>query len=235
MGIDYWALTKDYSPGDLVQQVVLGQGLAPYVGRVTAVMPGIGFLDVQWPFGNERVSPEFLVKVNPKFTQFLPPSLNFSYFPGQDATKTASSPWRTTEVPPGFHKELARLYNKGAREVRAYNELWHRYASFSDDEAIRDEVAKFYRFAYNSLDMYLDQYVQSKTAMYWVSQNRTHRATKSEVAARSPNCPRCGTAMRKATYKMDKGARARLFACPKDLYLIKQTDILGPEGQPVDW
>jgi len=41
--------------------------------------------------------------------------------------------------------------------------------------------------------------------------------------------------MRKTTYKMDKGTRARLFACPKDLFLIKQESILGPEGQPVEW
>ncbi len=234
MGLDYWKLTKDFAPGDCVQQVLLGQGVTPYVGRVTAVMRGIGFVDVQWPFGNERISPEELIRVNPKFLSFLPPSVTFDYFPGMDAKVASKGLWRSTEVPVGFHKELAKLYHRGTHEVRAYDELWHRYASFSDDAAIRDEVGKFYRFAYNTLTMYLDQAAQ-KTATYWAAQNRQHRATRSEVETRCPTCPKCGSAMRKATYKMDKGARARLFACPKDLYLIKQTDILGPEGQPVEW
>jgi hypothetical protein len=234
VAIDFWALTKDFAPGDYVQRVVLGQGLTPYMGRVVAVLPGIGFVDVQWPFGNERVSPEELVKMNPKFSPYLPPEVTFSYFPELKARQASGSAWRTTEVPAGFHKELARVFHKGAGEVHAYDELWHRYASFSDDEALRDEVGKFYRFASNSLDMFLDYFAQ-KTATYWVSQNRTHRATRSEVDVRKPNCPRCGAQMRKTTYKMAEGQRVRLFACPKDLYLIKQADILGPEGSPVEW
>lgn len=235
MSIDYWKLTKDFSVGDCVQQVVVGGGLTPYVGRVLAVMPGIGFVDVQWPFGSERVSPENLVRVNPEFVQYLPPSLAFSYFPGLDAkTATAQGLWRSVEVPPGFHKELAKVFHRRASEVKAYDELWHRFASFSDDESIRDEVAKFYRFSANSMDMYLS-HVANKTAMYWAAQNRQHRATKSEVEAKRPNCPKCGNQMRKATYKMNKGARTRLFACPKDLYLIKQSDIMGPGGEPIEW
>lgn len=233
--IDYWKLTKDFHVGDCVQQVIQGGGLTPFVGRVTAVLHGIGFVDVQWPFGNQRVSPEDLVRVNPDFSPYLPPTLTFSYFPGMDA-KTASSHshWRTKEVPPNFHKELAKLYYKGASEVRAYDELWHRFASFADDEAIRDEVGKFYRFAFNSRTLFIEEFAR-KTAMYWSGQNRQYRATRDEVKAGRPNCPKCGRAMRKATYKMDEGVRMRLFACPKDLYLIKQTDILDSEGQPVSW
>lgn len=237
MAIDYWTLTKDFAPGDVVQRIVLGQGLTPYVGRVTAVLRGIGFVDVQWPFGNERVSPEELVVMSPKFSPYLPPSLDFSYFPGLDAQVKSANvgrPWRTTEVPAGFHKELARLHYRGASEVQAYDELWHRYASFSDDEALRDETSKFFRFASNALTMLLAEHAR-RTAIYWASQNRQHRATRGEVESRRPNCPKCGSAMRKATYKMEEGARMRLFACPKDLYLIRQTDILGPGGEPVTW
>jgi hypothetical protein len=235
--IDYWKLTKDFAPGDYVQKYISSRSvsLSPYVGRVTAVLHGIGFLDVQWPFDNERVSPEEVVKVNKEFASFLPPSLNFSYYPGLEQLREAStSSWRSTELPPGFHKELAKLFHKGAHEVQAYDELWHRFASFSDDAALRDEVDKFYRFASNSIDLFLQEFIR-KSATYWVGQNRTHRATKTEVSNRCPNCPRCGTAMRKATYKMAEGQRERLFACPKDLYLIKQADILGPGGEPITW
>lgn len=235
--IDYWKLAKDFAPGDFVQRVVLGQGLTPYMGRVLATLPAIGFVDVQWPFGVERVSPEELVKLNREFTQYLPPTVTFSYMPGWDVThqkQAAATPWRTTEVPAGFHKELARLYYRGSDEVRAYDELWHRYASFSDDFAIRDEVSKFYRFACNSFDLYLGE-VARKTATYWTSQNRRHRATRSEVDAKRANCPKCGTQMRKTTFAMTEGQRMRLFACPQDLYLIQQQDILGPDGEPVVW
>lgn len=237
--IDYWELSKDFAPGDFVQKYIPSRNvtLSPYVGRVTAVLRGIGFLDVQWPFGNERVSPEEVVKVNKEFAAYLPPMHDFSYYPGleQEVARLASKlPWRTTELPPGFHKELARLVHKGANEVQAYDELWHRFASFSDDEMLRNEVVKIYKFAASSLEFFLSQQAQ-KTGTYWYAQNRTHRATKMEVTARCPNCPRCGTAMRKATYKMAEGKRERLFACPKDLYLIKQTDIQGPGGEPVAW
>jgi hypothetical protein len=34
---------------------------------------------------------------------------------------------------------------------------------------------------------------------------------------------------------MSKGERHRLFACPKDLYLIKMDNLLGPDGNPVGW
>lgn len=235
MAIDYWKLTKDFAPGDIVQRVVLGQGLTPYMGRVLAALPGIGFVDVQWPFGVERVSPEELVRMNPEFSPFLPPTVTFSYIPGYDAGRQASkSTWRTTEVPVGFHKELARLYYRGAGEVQAYDELWHRYASFADDAAIRDEVSKFYRFAFNSLTLMLGEHAQ-KTAIYWAAQNRQHRATRTEVDAARPNCPKCGSQMRKTTYKMAEGQRMRLFACPSDLYLIRQQDILGPGGEPIAW
>lgn len=211
--------------------------MTPYTGRILATLPAIGFVDVQWPFGVERVSPDELVKLSPEFTMYLPPTVTFSYIPGYDAQQAKNAnktAWRTTEVPAGFHKELARLYDKGIDEVRAYDELWHRYASFADDHAIRDEVSKFYRFAFNTLTMYLGQYAQ-KTATYWTSQNRVHRATRAEVETKRPNCPKCGNQMRKTTFAMDKGARMRLFACPKDLYLIQQQHILGPDGEPVAW
>lgn len=232
--IDYWKLTKNFKPGDTVQQVLPGQGVGPYVGRVLAVLPAIGFVDVQWPTGSERVSPEELILCGPEFAKYIPPQLSFSYFPGLDVTKTAGAGrWRTTEVPAGFHKELTKVFRRGASEVQAYDEMWHRYASFADDEALRDEVAKFYRFASNTFDLLVQQV--GKNAAYWASKDRNYRATKGEIGAGSPNCPRCRGQMRKTVYKMREGNKERLFACPSCLYLIKQDNILGPGGEPVGW
>jgi hypothetical protein len=239
--IDYWKLTRDFKPGDVVQKYIPGRkgDLSPYYGRVTAVMQGIGFLDVQWPFGNERLSPEEVVKLNPEFLQYLPPSLNFSWYPGLDTTDTkkatVKNAWRdAVELPPGFHKELAKLFHRGVGEIQAYDELWHRYASVTEDEPLRDETRKFYAFARNAFQMFFGAHV-AKTAMYWMAQNRQHRVTRKEVDSRRPTCPKCGSPMRKAIYKMREGQRLRLFACPQDMYLIKQDDIRGPDGNPVEW
>jgi hypothetical protein len=242
--IDYWKLVRDFKVGDVVQKFMPGgySDLSPYHGRVTAVLPGLGFVDVQWPFGNERVSPEELVRVNPEFLTYLPPALDFSWYPGQDvqmsqlraASKVPKNLWRSTELPPGFHKELAKLFHRGAGEVQAYDELWHRYASYTGDDPLRDEVTKFYRFARNSADVYF-QHVAVKTATYWAAQGRQHRATRGELKSGRPNCPRCGGSLRKTIYKMAEGRRERLFVCPVDLFVIKRSDIFGPDGAPVEW
>ena len=242
--IDYWKLTRDFAPGDIVQKFFPAQpgSLSPYHGRVTAVHRGIGFVDVQWPFDNERETPEDLIKLNTEFLGYLPPTLNHSWYPGWDVSKQKQSAWRTTEVPPSFHHELARLHYKGAGEVQAYDELWHRFSGESpDDEAIRDEVLKFYQFGKNARAMYLGQVQRAiqakieKEGTYWVATNRQHRANRAELTAGRPNCPRCGSQMRKTTYKMAEGSKMRLFACPQDLYLIRQNDIMGPQGEPVQW
>ncbi len=237
--IDYWKLTKDYKIGDAVQKMAPDwASLSPFVGKVTAVHPGIGFCDVQWPFGIERISPEELVKVNPALMRYLPPTLDQSYSTVEQEiaqARTASKKlWRTTEVPPGFHRDLAQMWSVKANEVAAYDELWHRYATSADDASIRDEVAKFYQVASGLAELRIQQ-AATKTAAYWAAQNRKFRVTQQELQNMTPSCPKCGTPMRKTTYKMHKGTCIRLFACPNDLYLLKRDDLLAPDGGPVVW
>jgi hypothetical protein len=231
--IDIWKLVKDYKVGDFVQRFIPGQmDLSSFFGRVTAVHPGTGYVDVQWPFGNERHSSDEVVRVNPEFARYLPPSLNFSWYPGFDVTRQASLPgiWRTDALPKSLYIDMARLQHKAANEVTAYDELWHKYGSHVDDEILRGEVSKFYALSRNAGQMLLQ-----KTSAYWVAQGRQYRVTMNELDVKKPACPKCGKAMRRTTYKMDKGAKARLFACPKCLFLIKRESLLGPDGQPVEW
>lgn len=246
MAIDYWKLTKEFKVGDAVQRYAPGQGgysLSPFLGRVTAVHRGLGVLDVQWPYGNERVFPDDVVMVQLAASNWLPPTLLDQTYMGLDterarqlwASANARRLWRTTELPAGFHRDLAHLWGKGASEVGAYDELWRKYTSQgAPDNAIQDEVGKFYLVGRNLAELRLQQHAE-KTATYWVAQNRQYRVTQEEHKVGKPVCPKCGTQMRRTTYKMDKGAKHRLFACPKDLFLVKQSDILGPDGQPVDW
>jgi hypothetical protein len=242
--IDFWKLVKDFSQGDTVQRFAPGAGgysLSPFVGRVTAVHRGLGVLDVQWPYGNERMSPDEVVRVDPKITSWLPPEFDQSY-DSYDIQKARArwasangSLWRGSDLPAGFYTEVAKAWSKGASEVGAYDAVWHRFAAQGvADESLRSEVAKFYQVATRLTDLRIQQSTK-KAAAYWVSQNRQYRATQSELEGRKPSCPKCGTAMRRTTYKMDKGARMKLFACPKDLFLIKTEALLGPQGEPVGW
>ena len=234
--IDYWKLTKDFKVGDTVQRFVPSQiGLSPFSGRVTCVHLGIGFVDVQWPFGQERVSPEEIVRINPDLTRYLPPTLNQTYSSWDTSKcKQASSQWRNQAFPPSLYMDLAQAWAKGAGEVAAYDDLYRRYGSTVEDALLRDEVQKFYRVARNLMGMRIHAHAY-RTAAYWVAQNRQYRVTQREVKSRAPSCPKCGTPMRKTTYKMEEGSRIRLFACPQDLFLIKSTNILGPEGAAIEW
>jgi ribosomal protein S27AE len=239
VGIDYQQITKDFKEGDIVQRYFPAYvAMSPFVGRVTAVHRGTGFCDVQWPHGNERVSSDELVRTNPELVRYLPSSLDTSFqtIEVMKARKAAvQGIWRTVEVPPSFHREVAYLWSKGLNEVQAYDEVWKRHASMYSDEVLRDEVLKFYRVARNLVELRIQSALNTKAAAYWVAQNRQYRVSQQEAASRKPACPRCGTGMRRATYKMHEGNRVRLFACPKDLFLIKEEHLLGPTGSPVVW
>ncbi len=241
MAIDYWELAKDYRSGDSVQRFMPGVSgdLSPYLGKVTAVHRGLGMIDVQWPFGNERISSDELVRVNPALMRYLPPSLDQSYssYDIQKARQASDSPklWRTIELPQGFHKALARLWSRQANEIAAYDTLWRTYvAQGASDTAVRDEISKFYRASKNLGGLRIQQHAR-KTAAYWVAQNRQYRLTGAELTGLCPNCPKCGSKMVRTTYRMQEGTKHKLFACPKDLFLIEQTSLVGPGGEPVAW
>jgi hypothetical protein len=242
--IDYWKLVREFKVGDVVQRFAPGTGglaLSPFVGRVTAVHRGLGVLDVQFPYGVDRIFPDDVVVVQPSVSNWLPPSLIDQTYVGLDTEKarevwaSSSKLWETTGLPAGFHRDLAQVWSKGANEVAAYDALWRRYATVGgNDTTMRSEIQKFYRVASNFVELRIQQHA-AKTAAYWAAANRQYRATSGDIGTRKPACPKCGTGMRKTTYKMDKGARVRLFACPKDLFLLRQSDLLGPEGEPVEW
>lgn len=240
--IDFWKLVKDFSQGDTVQRFAPGMGaLSPFAGRVTAVHRGLGQVDVQWPYGNERMSPDEIVRVNPQIVPWLPPEFDQSYdsYDIQKARARWASVqgplWRGSELPVGFYTEVAKQWSKGASEVGAYDAVWHRFAAQGvSDDALRSEVQKFYQVGSRLLDLRIRNHA-IKAAAYWVAQNRQYRVSQAEINAKKPSCPKCGTSMRRTTYKMEKGARVRLFACPKDLYLLKSDALLGPQGEALGW
>jgi len=61
--IDAQEMASHFTVGDTVHYVSpLKMNKVPYVGIVGEVHEGIGFVDVYFPWGNERISPEFLMK-----------------------------------------------------------------------------------------------------------------------------------------------------------------------------
>ena len=238
MAIDYWKLTKEFKQGDVVQKIDIIDGdLSPYVGTVTAVHKGLGVLDVQWPFGNERVFPDDVVRVSPKFIRYLPPQFDQSYMTVEieRARKEASSSslW-SKQFQPSVYVELARHWHKGASEVIAYDDLYRALYPNVNDEALRSEVTKFYTFAHNAGELRIQDHLQ-RTAAYWVAQNRQYRATNQDLKAGRPACPKCSNRMRRSTYRMQEGARHKVFACPKCLTIIDPVSVLGPNGEPHQW
>lgn len=239
--IDLWRLTKEFKQGDTVQRLSPTFALSPYVGKVTAVHRGIAQVDVQWVFGNERMSPDEIVRVNPKLVSFLPPEFDQSY-DSYDIQKARSlwaskqaSQWAGSNLPAGFYSHVAKSWGQGLSEMAAYDAVWHRFAAQGvGDDALRNEVEKFYLVGSRLSDLRISQHA-AKSAAYWVAQNRQYRVSQDEVKLRKPKCPKCATQMRRTTYKMAEGNRIRLFACPKDLFLIKTDSILGPGGEPIGW
>ncbi len=229
--IDFWQLARDFRVGDTVQGINLSNSaLSPYVGRVVQVSPGIGMVDVQWPFGVEQASPETLVRVSPTFFSYVPPELNQLY--PELKSKRASDLWSSV-LPKSFYVHLAKSWHKGASALVAYDD-YYRSHPLADEPTVRAETDKFYRLGSRAFEMRLEAAVV-KTAAYWVAQNRQYRATSDDLNTGKPACPKCATRMRKTTYRMEAGAKHKVLACPKCLEIIDPGSVLGPSGEPHDW
>lgn len=71
-----------------------------------------------------------------------------------------------------------------------------------------------------------------KQALYWAARDRKYRPTRTESGSGSYCCPKCGgdAALRHTTYAREDGRSVKLLACPTCLFLIREDDILVPEG-----
>lgn len=71
--VDYQARAAEFAPDDFVVPWGNDDSL---MGRVTAVWPAIGMVDVEFASGNKRYPVEDLARVNPDETKFIPPLTN---------------------------------------------------------------------------------------------------------------------------------------------------------------
>lgn len=80
--VDYQRRAKDFQVGDIVYPFILGDD--NLCGRVQAVWPAIGMVDVEWPTGSERVPVEDLQRYEAK--DYIPPAVGDDNIPGGAGT-----------------------------------------------------------------------------------------------------------------------------------------------------
>ena len=71
-----------------------------------------------------------------------------------------------------------------------------------------------------------------KQALYWAARDRKYRPSRTESGSGSYCCPKCGgdASLRHTAYAREDGKSVKLLACPTCLFLIREDDILLPEG-----
>ena len=179
-------------------------------GRVLAVFPAIGMVDVEWPHGSERYPVEEHQLLTPEELH-NPPQVGHDSVPGGTGTVSV----------PGGPKPQERA--AGDRSGMTVEDLEADYSSWvngpADNHDLVVESAK-------GPDRVAHAFV--KKALYWASSDRQYKATKAEAGGLGYTCPKCKDAtLMKATYKRRNGQSDRLLGCPICLFLIKREDIIG--------
>ena len=183
------------------QTVRLINGGATDEGRVVATWPGIGMVDIQWPHTAYRHAVEDLQIINPGDDTFVAPMHeDVPGGPGSSAQVSEGGPQGNI-----IEGEVPRV------------ELVHEVSS---------PTRKFSHEMSDMTSRVATAFV--KKSLYWHARDRKYRVSRDEHGSGSYRCPAkgCGCHMRQATYKMDDGAKVKLHACPKCLFMIKATDIL---------
>jgi len=82
--VDYQQRASEFAVGDIVYPFVLGnEGLN---GRVMAVYPAIGMIDVEWPHGSERVPVEDVQQYFNQAGDYNPSNMGHDNIPGGAGT-----------------------------------------------------------------------------------------------------------------------------------------------------
>lgn len=248
--VNYQARALEFAVGDVV--VPFGFS-GSQVGRITAVWPAIGMADVEMPFGNRRWPVEDLQRFQNGVAQ--PPAVWMSSAPGGSRTvPVAGGPGRVatphSEVTTrNLLAAIAELpYVKLADSATEGLVLIEWTPGAARTAAIRDqlkilasrfgqEVESFQRTASGAAILRLRsrsvhasaKRVASaflKKSIYWASQDRKYKMTRSEDSSGQMTCPKCSGHLKRAVYKREDGASTKLYGCQECLFLIREDDIL---------
>lgn len=213
--IDTQRLSRQYEVGDTVLFPIYTRGnrFAPSIGRVTAVLDKIGFLDIETPFGNLRMSPELVVKENSIDTSYMEDS-SLGTWERDRAKKVASSYYDKRFK--SIARKASQLREAGLTEMESYNFIFDRYSSGYSDDEIKEAIRAAFPQA------------RTKAALYWRAKGRRYVPSQSEVEAGCFTCPKCRCDLQKTYYKK----HTELYACPECLWLIRPADLLDRDEDP---
>jgi hypothetical protein len=196
---NWQARGQEFAVGQSVRMV---NGGATDEGRVVAVWPGIGMVDVEFPHTNYRMPVESLQIVSPGEDYFVTP-----------LHETVPGGARSLgQVPEGaFAEDLIT-----AEEPRV--EMVHEVGPV---EELRKRASRVVRaFVKKSL------YWHARDRKYRVSREE-HDNGSYHCPIRG-----CEGHLRRATYKMRDGAKVKLYACPTCLFMIRASDLLTDHCEP---
>jgi len=199
---NWQARGQEFAVGQSVRMV---NGGSTDEGRVVAVWPGIGMVDVQFPHTSYRMPVESLQIVSPGDDSFVTPL--HEMVPGGAGT--------VAEVPEGALAEDLIT----AEEPRV--ELVHEVGPL---EELRRQASMASRVARAFV----------KKSLYWHARDRKYRVSREEHDNGQYRCPirGCDGHLRRATYKMRDGAKIKLHACPACLFMIRASDLLVDHCEP---
>jgi hypothetical protein len=213
------------------------------MGRVVAVYPAIGMVDVQWPHGSERHPVEELQRYEEE--NYIPTPVDQASVPG--GTPVSDLDTDGTPIPKVAETDGIRDWLPGgigdktspdsvsseqlAKGIKV--EMEHT----SDPNIAREiaidhltEDAKYYD-KLETIEKHGNRRVAEawvKKALYWASSDRKYKCSDEEGTSGEYLCPKCRQAtLRKAVYKRRGGQSEKLLGCPNCLFLIKKTDIIG--------
>lgn len=200
--VDYQQRASEFGVGDIVYPFASGNPALN--GRVQAVYPAIGMVDVEWPHGSERVPVEDLQQYFNQAGDYNPASVGHDNIPGG----AEKAPVPAGPLEPVDQKPLDKRGND-------YTVV----GSVNDFEAKRKRSS-----ADNQVNRVAQAFV--KKSVYWAARDRKYKATQEEVDTGNYRCPRCKDVfLRPASYKRESGTSVRLMACSECLFLVKPCDI----------
>lgn len=213
--IDAQRLARDFRVGDTVLLPIYTRGnrYAPSLGVVTAVLDKIGFIDVETPFGNIRMSPENLVKEPNSDASYLEDTSLDTWERGQ--SKKLASRYSKDRLIPATMKAF-ELREEGLSEIEAYLRLSEANSHTHGDGEIKNAVSLAY-----------DPGLMSKVAIYWKAKGRRYMPSKAEIESGCFNCPHCRAELQKTHYKK----HTKLYVCPECLFTIRPKDMLEPGAE----
>lgn len=213
---DYQARGREFAVNEFVHPI----GAGPMdIGRVSQVWPGIGMVQVEFPYGSRRYPVEDVEKINPAQALVIPTSTD--NVPGGVEVAPVSAGRPPVLKPDGTQESAGKDSTNPGVTVGPDGG-----ASPASKTATRLTTAQM-------ADRILEAHI--KKALYWHSADRNYRVNKAEFETGKYACPKCKEGpMKRAIYKMRGGERHRLYICTNCTFVIKQDNIHDDHVCPPD-